>query len=158
MKKCMIGERYGSLVVIEKVKIPGKPKTYWRCRCDCGNTCIVEDSHLKNGHTKSCGCRRRIRLQEKRLDLTGQRYGRLVVLGPAAGTAEKCDGAVEQSGSSEGDRADRPVIAEYTEEKTTDGEPPLAFRENPTILAASQPMRRQFRRGWTRKSGYMIHF
>ena len=26
MKKCMIGERYGSLVVIEKVKIPGKPK------------------------------------------------------------------------------------------------------------------------------------
>ena len=29
---------------------------------------------------------------------------------------------MEQSGSSEGDRADRPVIAEYTEEKTTDGE------------------------------------
>lgn len=158
MKKCMIGERYGSLVVIEKVKIPGKLKTYWRCRCDCGNTCTLEDSHLKNGHTKSCGCRRRIRLQEKRLDLTRQRYGRLVVLGPAAGTAEKCDGAVEQSGSSEGDRADRPVIAEYTEEKTTDGEHPLAFRESPTILAASQPMRRQFRRGWTRKSGYMIHF
>lgn len=158
MKKCMIGERYGSLVVIEKVKIPGKLKTYWRCRCDCGNTCTVEDSHLKNGHTKSCGCRRRIRLQEKCLDLTGQRYGRLVVLGPAAGTAEKCDGAVELSGSSEGDRADRPVIAEYTEEKTTDGEHPLAFRESPTILAASQPMRRQFRCGWTRKSGYMIHF
>lgn len=89
MKKCMIGERYGSLVVIEKVKIPGKRKTYWRCRCDCGNTCTVEDSHLKNGHTKSCGCRRRICRQEKRLDLTGQRYGRLVVLGPAAGTAEK---------------------------------------------------------------------
>ena len=104
----MIGERYGSLVVIEKVKIPGKPKTYWRCRCDCGNTCIVEDSHLKNGHTKSCGCRRRIRLQEKRLDLTGQRYGRLVVLGPAAMLTEKKEGTVEQSGSSEGDREDRP--------------------------------------------------
>lgn len=89
MKKCMIGERYGSLVVIEKVKIPGKPKTYWRCRCDCGNTCTVEDSHLKNGHTKNCGCRRRIRLQEKCLDLTGQRYGRLVVLGPAAELTEK---------------------------------------------------------------------
>ena len=108
MKKCMIGERYGSLVVIEKVKIPGKSKTYWRCRCDCGNTCTVEDSHLKNGHTKSCGCRRRIRLQEKRLDLTGQRYGRLVVLGPAAGLTEEKEGTVEQSGSSAGDRADRP--------------------------------------------------
>ena len=154
MKKCMIGERYGSLVVIEKVKIPGKLKTYWRCRCDCGNTCTLEDSHLKNGHTKSCGCRRR----------------KNASIPPDSGTAglsfwdrqrerqKKCDGAVEQSGSSEGDRADRPVIAEYTEEKTTDGEHPLAFRESPTILAASQPMRRQFRRGWTRKSGYMIHF
>ena len=69
MKKCMIGKRYGSLVVIEKVKISGKPKTYWRCQWDCGNTCTVEDSHLKNGHTKNCGCRRRIRLQEKRLEL-----------------------------------------------------------------------------------------
>ena len=42
-----------------------------------------------------------------------------------------------------GSRAERhvpiilPVIAEYTEEKTTDGEHPLAFRESPTILAAS---------------------
>ena len=89
MKKCMIGKRYGSLVVIEKVKISGKPKTYWWCQWDCGNTCTVEDSHLKNGHTKNCGCRRRIRLQEKRLDLTGQRYGRLVVLGPAAELTEK---------------------------------------------------------------------
>ena len=89
MKKCMIGKRYGSLVVIEKVKISGKPKTYWRCQWDCGNTCTVEDSHLKNGHTKNCGCRRRIRLQEKRLDLTGQRYGRLVVLGSAAELTEK---------------------------------------------------------------------
>lgn len=64
-------------------------ETYWRCQCDCGNTCTVEDSHLKNGHTKNCGCRRRIRLQEKCLDLTGQRYGRLVVLGPAAELTEK---------------------------------------------------------------------
>lgn len=101
MKKCMIGERYGSLVVIEKVKIQGKPKTYWKCQCDCGNTCVVEDSHLKNGHTKSCGCRRRIRLQEKRLDLTGQRYGRLVVLGPAFGEAENNGSASRKTGNLE---------------------------------------------------------
>ena len=85
-----------------------KRDTYWRCQWDCGNTCTVEDSHLKNGHTKNCGCRRRIRIQEKRLDLTGQRYGRLVVLGPAAELTEKKEGTMEQSGSSEGDRADRP--------------------------------------------------
>lgn len=29
---------------------------YWLCRCECGNTCIVQGNNLKSGHTKSCGC------------------------------------------------------------------------------------------------------
>lgn len=36
----------------------------------------VSGSSLKGGHTKSCGCR----IARKVLDLTGQRYGNLVVL------------------------------------------------------------------------------
>lgn len=93
---------------MEKVKIQGKTKTYWKCQCDCGNTCVVEDSHLKNGHTKSCGCRRRIRLQEKRLDLTGQRYGRLVVLGPAAGIAETMGSEEMKNGQTGTEQIERP--------------------------------------------------
>jgi len=27
-----------------------------RCRCDCGNESEVSPWHLKNGHTRSCGC------------------------------------------------------------------------------------------------------
>ena len=31
-------------------------RTYWKCRCDCGNITIVEAYKLKIGHTKACGC------------------------------------------------------------------------------------------------------
>lgn len=31
-------------------------KTYWKCKCDCGNYTIVAANNLKNGHTQSCGC------------------------------------------------------------------------------------------------------
>ena len=50
----------------------------WHCRCDCGNETDVEAYKLKTGATKSCGCK----LHEpnvNRIDLTGKRFGRLVV-------------------------------------------------------------------------------
>jgi len=28
----------------------------WKCRCDCGNECIVNHRYLKCGDTSSCGC------------------------------------------------------------------------------------------------------
>ena len=28
----------------------------WECKCDCGNTVVVHQQNLTNGHTKSCGC------------------------------------------------------------------------------------------------------
>ena len=46
----------------------------WLCRCDCGATCAVLALNLKSGHSTSCGC-------AKSKDLTGQRFGRLTVLG-----------------------------------------------------------------------------
>lgn len=49
------GQRFGRLTVLEFVP-NDKPKTCWKCQCDCGNTIIAQLSNLKNGHTKSCGC------------------------------------------------------------------------------------------------------
>lgn len=48
------GRRYGKLVVVEHVKTPKRHK--WKCKCDCGNTVVVNGSDLKSGDTRSCGC------------------------------------------------------------------------------------------------------
>lgn len=55
--KDLIGLRFNYLVVIERAgrDNTGKNAT-WKCLCDCGNETIVTTSHLKSGHTTSCGC------------------------------------------------------------------------------------------------------
>ena len=49
------GQRFGRLTVQE---FDGREDThyYWKCVCDCGNVRRVGRTHLRNGHTKSCGC------------------------------------------------------------------------------------------------------
>src|SRR5690606_4264176 len=31
-------------------------KSYWLCKCDCGNTTTIRSDGLTTGHAKSCGC------------------------------------------------------------------------------------------------------
>ena len=68
------------LTVLREVKRESSPKHYWLCKCQCGKETVVEESHLKNGHTKSCGCYRRTAQKKRARDLTGLRFGRLLVL------------------------------------------------------------------------------
>lgn len=57
MRFCdLTGKRYGRLTVIKRVYKEGDKKTYWMCKCDCGNETVVLASNLKRGHTTSCGC------------------------------------------------------------------------------------------------------
>jgi hypothetical protein len=70
------GEKYGLLTAIAHVESEGKD-TKWKFKCDCGNVVIKHLGNVRNGHTKSCGC-----LKHKKkdvVDLTGKRFGRLVV-------------------------------------------------------------------------------
>lgn len=83
MSEDLRGKRFNRLTVIDQEKRENTKRHYWRCLCDCGNETVVEESHLKGGHTKSCGCYRRDLPREKRVDLRGRRFGRLVALGPA---------------------------------------------------------------------------
>lgn len=46
----------------------------WNCVCECGKTKKIRANYLKNGISKSCGC-----LRESEGDLSGQRFGNLVV-------------------------------------------------------------------------------
>lgn len=51
----LTGERFGRLTVIERAENKCG-KVAWLCKCDCGNTNIVNAINLKNGKTNSCGC------------------------------------------------------------------------------------------------------
>lgn len=76
----LTGKKFGYLTVIERVadKVSSNGKSrqrMWKCQCTCGNICYVTGGHLKNGHTKSCGC-----YKHKYEDLTGKIFGELTVL------------------------------------------------------------------------------
>lgn len=55
----LTGNTYGRLVVINFSHKDGRGKTFWSCKCKCGNTKDVYSDKLKTGHTMSCGCIRR---------------------------------------------------------------------------------------------------
>lgn len=55
-------KRYGKLVAIEKIFID-KKRSYWLCKCDCGNEKIIQFGSLNSGDTRSCGCLQRAALR-----------------------------------------------------------------------------------------------
>lgn len=82
-KKDLSGMRFGRLVVIDEsdpIWIGKQKQVMWNCICDCGNTIKVRAGALSSGNTSSCGCFNKDRIREtKTLDLTGKRFGMLVV-------------------------------------------------------------------------------
>lgn len=56
--KDISGKRFGKLVVVGIGGRTSKGKILWECKCDCGNTALVEKSKLGK-YTNSCGCVRR---------------------------------------------------------------------------------------------------
>lgn len=53
--KVLSGDRYGKLLILSEVK-NSKGRRMFKCKCDCGNIRYIMLSHLRNGHTTSCGC------------------------------------------------------------------------------------------------------
>ena len=54
----LTGQRFGRLLVLCEC---GRQDNHilWKCRCDCGNECVVRGTYLTDGRTASCGCYRR---------------------------------------------------------------------------------------------------
>ena len=73
------GQEFGRLRVIAHDHVAGRGETYWRCLCSCGNTTVASSTNLRGGRTQSCGCLLRDKLAEQRVDLRGQRFGKLIV-------------------------------------------------------------------------------
>jgi len=88
----LTGERFGRLTVLGRAPKPSaNGSAGWLARCDCGTKIVALSSRLRAGRIRSCGCLRaemgrelfmrghaaqRARVE----DLTGRRFGRLLVV------------------------------------------------------------------------------
>jgi hypothetical protein len=59
-KNVPLGSKWIGLTVIEQLTFEPKSASKFRCRCDCGNECVVKQRAL--GRTKTCGCSRKLHL------------------------------------------------------------------------------------------------
>lgn len=86
----LTGQEFGYLTVVGlDEQRCGAKGTFWWCRCICGQRVSADGGNLRRGNSQSCGCRRAEgSLRARFKDLTGQRFGRLVVLRLAARSPE----------------------------------------------------------------------
>lgn len=74
--KDLTGQRFGRLVVLERVENTKQRRARWKCQCVCGNKTVVNGFHLTRGETKSCGCLSHD-VKVKRCTVHGKRKTRL---------------------------------------------------------------------------------
>ena len=97
----MVGQRFGRLVVVARAGVGSRGLARWACACDCGGETLALGGNLRRGGTTQCGpCGRAAQAETQRArrgpprerkvrsphlapDMTGQRFGRLVVEGRA---------------------------------------------------------------------------
>lgn len=85
LRKDLIGQRFGRLVVIERgpniIVKSNEQKSTWICKCDCGNIVRVRQRNLLKGITRSCGCLiKDVQSEVHSVDISGRRFGRLVAV------------------------------------------------------------------------------
>lgn len=76
-KRNIVGQRFGRLIVVNE---NANRKNHVTCQCDCGNTTSVDRYNLISDKTRSCGCLQKESRYTKIDDLTGRRFGRLLVI------------------------------------------------------------------------------
>lgn len=75
----LIGQRFGKLVVIQKIDAPKKTKEQhkWLCQCDCGETVICTTSSLTRGERTMCEKETEMLRREKVSKKAKERYQNL---------------------------------------------------------------------------------
>ena len=61
----LTGKRLGRWTVLRRGENSSDGKVRWECRCECGESRLVERSSLRSGDSQSCGCLQR-EIQSKR--------------------------------------------------------------------------------------------
>lgn len=99
----MIGRRFERWIVCAAAEPDAKGQARWLCTCDCGIERVVRGYHLLGGKTRSCGCLRneitatrnrsdamRQKLGRPKIELSGKRYGRWLVISWAGESRWNC--------------------------------------------------------------------
>lgn len=87
-KTDLTGRRFGRWIVVGEAKPKirfdkNRKRTHrrWNCICDCGKNGVAWHTGLTSKQSNSCGCLRHENVSKWSIkDLTGKRFGRLVVL------------------------------------------------------------------------------
>ena len=87
----LTGQKFGHLTAICPTKERKNGYTVWQCSCDCGRPecpkiVMVSSRILKAGKKTDCGCEKKRSYRYQ--DLTGQRFGKLIVRSEAGNDAE----------------------------------------------------------------------
>lgn len=83
-------KKFNLLTPIKIVRLDHRSETVWLCQCDCGNTTEVTSYAIRSNNTKSCGCLRKKKTQERQFkDLTGAQFSKLKVIKVAGQTNRK---------------------------------------------------------------------
>lgn len=77
--KDLTGQKFGQLTVLS-LDSPRKGRVFWKCKCDCGNYHTVRSNVLLRGKSTSCGCARIEAGRKCVIDLTGKKFGSLIVV------------------------------------------------------------------------------
>lgn len=82
-KENLLNKRFERLLVIDEAPSKNK-RTFWKCKCDCGNIIEARADALKTGKIKSCGClndEKRKNLGKYNIqDITNQKFGKLIAI------------------------------------------------------------------------------
>lgn len=75
-----VGYTVGELTVVRSTEERKAGYIVWACRCSCGNEIRLDTRYLQRGTVTDCGCITKVK--PRQLDVTGQRFGRLVCISP----------------------------------------------------------------------------
>jgi hypothetical protein len=93
----LTGKRFGRLTAGKRFVKGRRYRSYYECKCDCGRYVTVLTVNLKHKTkpTQSCGCIKGEKQKKMALNLTGERFGRLVPVSRVPGVPRqwncKCD-------------------------------------------------------------------
>lgn len=72
-----IGERFGSLTLVQNTGKLVRGTYIWQCRCDCGNICEFSARKLSEGAKQCYECKPKTGVIK---DITGQKFGKLTAV------------------------------------------------------------------------------